>query len=873
MANSCRWILAFPKRKVFLSALLTRIACFVVKKNHRLFNLPPVISLFFPCFKAIQQIMDTHSAVLGDRERQPLKDTSKHFVNNTPATQSFDQRLEQAKKQVFKKPESITSLRTNQSLNNNPNINGTPNTSKFDAFVSHLQKLSSGDGNPSVIGTSTPKKDGHIPYLTNPNSLNHLLNNKANSNGTEVVVVNANKNQIVLTKKMTGNELSKWQKTWKDILPKSFIYFDFKSMDQEKKQISYALKSLGASIESFFDENITIIISDRNFNKQSQYPNNDIFRHAIKKQMKVWSIEKVYRFLNHLNEPILPLEEYEKNYNQKNHISNNNNNNNNLSNLLMNERMFGPTDRDPTVKRNDFKYFTNYYLFIWDITQRTRPVAIREWKDKSYPKIHHTTNGKSLFIPESKSQSALSLLKRHQRRINCLNETFEFRQEVIESAYDIEFKNKNIRHPTFDERVAFKNNWEGISQVNEQLSKLCDNYLSLPESEREQFRSLFEKKNKNHHDDADLKRKASTLETTDKSSSINAIEAVDGLNKRQKVNPANENNQNNNNIDVDAEYDELNDLISDKSDIIDQMNTSFRRETLKNEHQQNLNKLNKIPPQLLRQDSLLNNNSQSGAADGKLREYGEITASGIQASGVNPSGNHSHGTAINNNGNGLGPSKSQVVNKTLAKESKRIVVLNPNLITKNITNKNKSKNGQLNVPDEIMNEIDQLPDDMSGKVSINEDELAALRSVEAAGNPFISEGYFNKNNISTKKDGKMNDTAKITETKNSLKVVPKEEEKSANNFHKLPTTTNTNAVTANNNDAKYGIFKDQKQERPKQELKPGYCENCRVKYSDFSEHIETDKHRDFAENDDNFKQIDELIKDIKSPTYNSKLEY
>lgn len=43
------------------------------------------------------------------------------------------------------------------------------------------------------------------------------------------------------------------------------------------------------------------------------------------------------------------------------------------------------------------------------------------------------------------------------------------------------------------------------------------------------------------------------------------------------------------------------------------------------------------------------------------------------------------------------------------------------------------------------------------------------------------------------------------------------------------------------------------------EQKPGYCENCRVKYDNFEDHINSNRHRNFACNDENFKDIDELI--------------
>ncbi|QBM86838.1 regulatory subunit for Cdc7p protein kinase [Metschnikowia aff. pulcherrima] len=43
------------------------------------------------------------------------------------------------------------------------------------------------------------------------------------------------------------------------------------------------------------------------------------------------------------------------------------------------------------------------------------------------------------------------------------------------------------------------------------------------------------------------------------------------------------------------------------------------------------------------------------------------------------------------------------------------------------------------------------------------------------------------------------------------------------------------------------------------DARPGYCENCRVKYEQFEEHIATNRHRNFACNDKNFRDIDDLI--------------
>ncbi|KAL2755910.1 hypothetical protein ACRALDRAFT_1076666 [Sodiomyces alcalophilus JCM 7366] len=52
-------------------------------------------------------------------------------------------------------------------------------------------------------------------------------------------------------------------------------------------------------------------------------------------------------------------------------------------------------------------------------------------------------------------------------------------------------------------------------------------------------------------------------------------------------------------------------------------------------------------------------------------------------------------------------------------------------------------------------------------------------------------------------------------------------------------------------------------QKSKRDLKPGYCENCQDKFRDFDEHIVSRKHRKFAENDDNWGELDELLTQLK----------
>ncbi|BGP49016.1 Cdc7p-Dbf4p kinase complex regulatory subunit [Rhodotorula kratochvilovae] len=54
--------------------------------------------------------------------------------------------------------------------------------------------------------------------------------------------------------------------------------------------------------------------------------------------------------------------------------------------------------------------------------------------------------------------------------------------------------------------------------------------------------------------------------------------------------------------------------------------------------------------------------------------------------------------------------------------------------------------------------------------------------------------------------------------------------------------------------------------------KPGYCENCRVKYDDFKDHVVSSKHRRFALNPKHWRELDALLEKIERPLVADPLE-
>lgn len=59
--------------------------------------------------------------------------------------------------------------------------------------------------------------------------------------------------------------------------------------------------------------------------------------------------------------------------------------------------------------------------------------------------------------------------------------------------------------------------------------------------------------------------------------------------------------------------------------------------------------------------------------------------------------------------------------------------------------------------------------------------------------------------------------------------------------------------------------------RNKKNKKGGYCENCFMKYVNYDEHVRERIHREFAVDDKNYREIDELIKSFNIQTLEPEL--
>ncbi|KAI5849829.1 Dfp1/Him1, central region-domain-containing protein [Tricharina praecox] len=232
-----------------------------------------------------------------------------------------------------------------------------------------------------------------------------------------------------------------WQKHYRKAFP-AYVFF-FESIPQDvllkaQKQIS----TLGATCEKYFSAKVTHLITNRTLPYDNSYAatakwnsrttvnpalidqradqrkstrggGTDILLKAREYGMKIWATEKLDRVLNVLfgfpaERPSLTAPSRRDAPTHSKYVETQPNVD--LSHLLRNERLHGPTDRDPNVAAKDLHYWKGPYIYIHDMFGINRPVIVREYpkvqrrEDGTWPQFRSVSGGKCPFIEEAVHQ-------------------------------------------------------------------------------------------------------------------------------------------------------------------------------------------------------------------------------------------------------------------------------------------------------------------------------------------------------------------------------------------------------------------------------------------------------------------------------------
>ncbi|AEO58909.1 hypothetical protein MYCTH_2306639 [Thermothelomyces thermophilus ATCC 42464] len=129
----------------------------------------------------------------------------------------------------------------------------------------------------------------------------------------------------------------------------------------------------------------------------------DVLDKAREMGKKIWSLEKLQKIL----EIALNPEQYMNaglSRGNTQSASKASKDERNLALLLQNERVNGPSDRDPTVASQDTYRFRGPYIYVYDVEEKTRPIMVREYmkasdpKDQEWPQFRIVSQGRCPFV-------------------------------------------------------------------------------------------------------------------------------------------------------------------------------------------------------------------------------------------------------------------------------------------------------------------------------------------------------------------------------------------------------------------------------------------------------------------------------------------
>ncbi|KAL2020421.1 hypothetical protein VTK56DRAFT_8464 [Thermocarpiscus australiensis] len=140
--------------------------------------------------------------------------------------------------------------------------------------------------------------------------------------------------------------------------------------------------------------------------KRPRGRSTDVLHRAREMGKKIWSLDKLQRILEMALDPD-PYERAVQGHSRGNAQNTGKaNEESNLLQLLENERVHGPSDRDPTVSTKDLHYFKGPYIYVYDLDEKTKPIMAREYpkvgdpKDGEWPQFRSASRGRCPFVQE-----------------------------------------------------------------------------------------------------------------------------------------------------------------------------------------------------------------------------------------------------------------------------------------------------------------------------------------------------------------------------------------------------------------------------------------------------------------------------------------
>lgn len=150
---------------------------------------------------------------------------------------------------------------------------------------------------------------------------------------------------------------------------------------------------LDASLQRRAHAQSATVAHDADGRRGHTHAATDILTKARELNIKIWALEKLTRVLNTMLQPDAgdqaATQEARPAGTANSRTTAKANKNADLEQLLRNEKVNGPADRDMTVAAQDMCTFRGCYIYVHDMDEKTKPVMVRD-----YPKVATRDQGK-----------------------------------------------------------------------------------------------------------------------------------------------------------------------------------------------------------------------------------------------------------------------------------------------------------------------------------------------------------------------------------------------------------------------------------------------------------------------------------------------
>lgn len=138
----------------------------------------------------------------------------------------------------------------------------------------------------------------------------------------------------------------------------------------------------------------------------------DVLHRARQMGMKIWALEKLQRMISTINDGEISGHGHSARNNNTGGGNTRAKGENDLSQVLRDERVNGPSDRDPFSSNKEMVMFKGYFIYVHEIGEKTKPVMVRDYpkvakrQEGAWPQFRSAPLGKCPFVEEPPSRKA-----------------------------------------------------------------------------------------------------------------------------------------------------------------------------------------------------------------------------------------------------------------------------------------------------------------------------------------------------------------------------------------------------------------------------------------------------------------------------------